>query len=152
MEEDKKYTLKDKDKIKELIKRKKEDNDSELHKLETETKEAINELKHTIARAGRNIKIEVTDEYTPTLKFKNCLCCNQQTLTSEIHDICSNCEWQDDPTAWNDIDFVTHTNGISLRQARLNYEKTGNCDGIIDEPVENDDFKLRAAEGNFKDD
>jgi hypothetical protein len=64
------------------------------------------------------------------VKFKNCLCCGQSTLTSEIHDICSNCEWQDDPNTWNDIDDDNNANGVSLRQARINYERYGECDGI----------------------
>jgi hypothetical protein len=64
------------------------------------------------------------------LNFKNCLCCGSPTLKSEIHDICSKCDWQDDPAAWNNIDDDNNANGIPLRKARINYELTGNCDGI----------------------
>jgi hypothetical protein len=66
------------------------------------------------------------------VNFKNCVCCGQPTLSSEIHDICSNCWWQDDPAAWNNIDDENNANGISLREARLNYEKYGDCDGIVE--------------------
>lgn len=137
MEEDKNnmFSLNDKEIVKEFIERKREESDKEAKKLEAETKEAINDLKQMVSRAGRNIKVEVTDEYTPSFNFKNCLCCNQPALRSEIHDICDNCNWQDDPVSWNDIDYENNANGISLRQARINFERTGNCDGIAEEPI-----------------
>lgn len=86
-----------------------------------------------IERAGRNIKVQVTDDCEETLNFKNCLCCGHPTLKTEIHDICDDCWWQDDPVCWNDIDDDENANGISLRQARINYEKYGNCDGNVEE-------------------
>jgi hypothetical protein len=60
------------------------------------------------------------------VKFKKCLCCCQPTLTSEIHDICSNCKWQDDPNTWLDMDDDNNANGISLKQARIILRNMGN--------------------------
>lgn len=59
------YTLKDKERIKELVQRNRENEDLEIKKLEEETKELFSELKNTLNRAGRNIKIEVTDDLPP---------------------------------------------------------------------------------------
>ncbi|MFP3123797.1 CPCC family cysteine-rich protein [Ectobacillus funiculus] len=56
---------------------------------------------------------------------KTCLCCGYVTLTSEIHDICEICYWQDDPSCWDDADAVWGSNGISLRKAQKRYEE--NC-------------------------
>jgi glutathione synthase/RimK-type ligase-like ATP-grasp enzyme len=123
------YSANDKEAVEKFIERKREESDRESKRLETETKSEIDELKSTITRAGRNIKVEVTDSLEK-LNFKNCLCCNQPTLRTEIHDICIGCHWQDDPAAWNDIDDNNNANGISLREARINYESHGNCDGL----------------------
>lgn len=59
------YTLKDKEKIKELIQRKREEEEQDTKKLENETKELLNNLKNTTDRAGRNIKLIVTDNLPP---------------------------------------------------------------------------------------
>lgn len=109
--------------------KKRKESEQESKRLEAETKSAINELKSTITRAGRNIRVDVRNSIEK-LNFKNCLCCNQPTLRTEIHDICEKCHWQDDPAAWNDIDDCNNANGISLRDARINYEPYGNCDGL----------------------
>lgn len=64
---------------------------------------------------------------------KTCLCCGYVTLTSEIHDICEICYWQDDPGCWEDADAVWGVNGISLREAQKNFQEFGACEeGFLD--------------------
>lgn len=59
---------------------------------------------------------------------KTCLCCGYITLTSEIHDICPICYWQDDPACWDKPDFIGGANGISLRVAQQNFLSFGACE------------------------
>ena len=58
-----------------------------------------------------------------------CPCCGYKTLTSEIHDICEICCWQDDPNQFLQPDSEVGANsGISLRQAQKNFIVYGACD------------------------
>lgn len=113
-----------------------EDEQQQSAKRGNEIQGNINHLKSKQgARSGRNNQVNVTEDFHEKLNFKNCLCCGQPTLRTEIHDICDKCWWQDDPACWNDVDDDNNANGISLKDARINYEKYGTCD----ENQENDD-------------
>jgi hypothetical protein len=43
--------------------------------------------------------------------------------------VCSVCYWEDDGSDNHCLDDDSHCNGLTLRQARANYVRTGVCDG-----------------------
>lgn len=78
------------------------------------------------------------DEYCP--------CCGYATLSKKerlVYFICTICFWEDDPIQFNEPYYQGGANGVSLVEARMNYQKTGSCDGkkansLMREPRENE--------------
>ena len=59
---------------------------------------------------------------------ESCPCCNFNTFEKGArgsYEICPVCFWEDDPTQEADPDYDGGANGISLKQARLNYRSCG---------------------------
>ena len=59
-----------------------------------------------------------------------CPCCGYQTLDEKppgTFNICEVCFWEDDNVQFNDPDYEGGANRVSLRTARLNFEKFGSC-------------------------
>lgn len=67
-------------------------------------------------------------------KFKDdymkytCPCCGYKTLTEPppgTYDICPICYWEDDAVQFDDPDYAGGVNTVSLRQAQINFLKSG---------------------------
>jgi len=67
-------------------------------------------------------------------KFKDdymkytCPCCGYKTLTEPppgTYDICPICCWEDDAVQFDDPDYAGGANTVSLRQAQINFLKSG---------------------------
>jgi hypothetical protein len=58
-----------------------------------------------------------------------CSCCGYHTLSSALRgtfEICPVCGWEDDIV--DELDYVGGANGMSLREARNNFQSFGACD------------------------
>ncbi len=61
------------------------------------------------------------------MKYR-CPCCDCKTLVYDeplYHEICPVCYWENDPIQNNDKDYSGGANGISLIEAKKNYETIG---------------------------
>ena len=56
-----------------------------------------------------------------------CQCCGNLTV-SEAYDICPVCYWEDDPSQAECPDCAGGANGISLIEAKRNYNLYGACE------------------------
>lgn len=64
------------------------------------------------------------------MKYK-CPCCRYYTFSHKpngSYDICPVCYWEDDPVQLDDPTYEGGANHVSLKQARLNYQKFGACE------------------------
>jgi hypothetical protein len=53
------------------------------------------------------------------MRFQACPCCGSHTLSKRgAYEICSVCNWEDDPVQAKDPDFRGGANGSSLNEAR----------------------------------
>ncbi|GAE36830.1 hypothetical protein JCM9157_4051 [Halalkalibacter akibai JCM 9157] len=107
-----------------------------------DTEEKVLEELKQVMRDYIETKLELGEEIPEPKKYL-CRCCNYMSLTSEIHDICPICYWQDDPACWDDPDFTGGANGdVSLRIAQKNYEEFGACEesmlDVVRAPTEKD--------------
>lgn len=62
-----------------------------------------------------------------TKKFP-CPCCNKHTLDEEppgTYQICPICYWEDDGTQFDDPEYKSGANSVSLNEAKLNYKNFG---------------------------
>ena len=58
-----------------------------------------------------------------------CPCCDFFSLQRRgAHEICPICYWEDDGQDMDELDRISASNHISLRQARGNFERTGAAD------------------------
>ncbi|HRI65922.1 MAG TPA: CPCC family cysteine-rich protein [Polyangium sp.] len=58
-----------------------------------------------------------------------CPCCKLRTLTERKHyEICSICNWEDDPLQEERTDYAGGANTVSLNEARRNFMKHGTID------------------------
>lgn len=57
-----------------------------------------------------------------------CPCCGYRTLPEGppgSYEVCEVCDWIDDPFQFEDIEYVSDTNHLSLRTARANFSEVG---------------------------
>lgn len=57
------------------------------------------------------------------MKYK-CPCCGEMTFAENppgTYEICSNCNWEDDPIQFNDPDYSGGANEDSLNEAKKKY-------------------------------
>lgn len=64
-----------------------------------------------------------------TLMLLECPCCKRRTLTERGHyEICSACNWEDDPLQEKQADLRGGANVVSLNEARRNFLESGTID------------------------
>lgn len=64
--------------------------------------------------------------------METCPCCGYITVSEKrSYDICPICFWEDDIVQFNDPDYEGGANGVSLRQAQINYTKFGACEKLF---------------------
>ena len=83
----------------------------------------VEELQEQLQRlaAGRPVEPRLMD--TLSAPRHRCPCCDNRTLnTRGLHEICSACRWEDDPTVdWNDVDAHSGPNRMSLSEAQRRF-------------------------------
>ena len=75
-------------------------------------------------------EFRINEERASLKRFK-CPCCGNYTFVEKPngnYDICPVCFWEDDPDAYDDIYETWCCNGVSLFQARKNYNEFGACE------------------------
>jgi hypothetical protein len=66
-----------------------------------------------------------------------CPCCGKPTLPERGHyEVCSNCDWEDDPIQEDMPDREGGANAVSLNQARKNYAEFGVSDPSLPRRVQ----------------
>jgi hypothetical protein len=83
-----------------------------------------------------------TSRYTPGPELHYCLCCGYRTIEGyktdhgytkppETYDICPICFWQDDRVATRFPDEAIGPNGVSLNEARRNFQEFGASERVM---------------------
>jgi hypothetical protein len=65
---------------------------------------------------------------TPIGRRFRCPCCDYLTFAEAppgTHQTCPVCKWEDDAPQYEDLDQLLGANGVSLRQARENFQRHG---------------------------
>ncbi len=75
-------------------------------------------LEHRLERIGHPAAVEGTPEL-----LKTCACCQYRSLREPSYEVCRVCFWEDDDTA--EVDLISVCNGLTLREARQNFERFG---------------------------
>lgn len=75
-------------------------------------------LEHRLSLVGHPASVEGTPEV-----LKACACCRYRTLREPSYEVCCVCFWEDDGTI--DLDVLGDCNGLTLREARQNFELFG---------------------------
>lgn len=70
----------------------------------------------------------LSEQHPPGKLLHQCPCCDYFTLpTRGGLEWCWVCAWRDDGQGLPDVDLLSNPNGITLRDARLNFRKFGAC-------------------------
>jgi len=86
----------------------------------------------------------------------SCRCCGYRTLREKpdgTYNICQVCFWEDDPFQFEDPDYISGANRVSLRQGQRNFREFGATEREMIKNVRppNQD-ELRAKDWKFLDD